>query len=95
MIGYGQQARIRAERIGSRLSDTPEKPGAAWGPQFSAKRRYGTESPRVVLTGVCRAGEQVSTGYGTVVGFPTKRRPRGTLADLLTGGRWYVRARDQ
>jgi hypothetical protein len=35
-------ARIWAERVCSRLRDTPEKPGEEWGPTFSAKRRYGT-----------------------------------------------------
>jgi hypothetical protein len=34
-----------------------------------------------------RAGEPVSTGYGTVGGFPKKRTPRGTPADMLTWGR--------
>ena len=55
MIGDGQKARIRAERVCSRLRDTPKKPGEAWGPTFSGKRRYGTESPRVVLMGAGRA----------------------------------------
>ena len=37
----------------------------------------------------CRAQhEQVSTGYGTVVGFPKKPTPRGKPADMLTWGRW-------
>jgi len=87
MIGYGQKARMRAERVCSRLSDTPETPGEAWGPPFSVKRRYGTESPRVVLTGATAADEPVSTGYGTVGGFPKKPRPLGTPADRPTWGR--------
>jgi hypothetical protein len=61
MIGYGQKARIRAERFFRRLRDTAEKPGEAWGPTFSAKRRYGTESPRVGLTGACRAVQDGSS----------------------------------
>ena len=55
MIGYGQKARIRPERVCNRLRDTAEKPGEAWGPTFSGQRRYGTESPRVVLMGAGRA----------------------------------------
>ena len=39
--------------------------------------------------------EQVSTGYGTVEGFPKKRMLLGKPADMLTWGRWYVRDRDQ
>ena len=42
-----------------------------------------------------RAGEQVSTGYGTVVGFPKKPTPRGTPADMPTWGRWYAGDRDK
>jgi hypothetical protein len=42
-----------------------------------------------------RAGEQVSTGYGTVVGFPKKPRPLGKPVDMLTWGRWYARDRDE
>jgi hypothetical protein len=48
-MGYGQKARIRAARFSTRLRDTPEQPGEEWGPTFSAKRRDGTEEPRVVL----------------------------------------------
>jgi hypothetical protein len=95
LIGDGHQARIRAERVGSRRSDTPATPGDAWGPPCSATRRYGTASPRGLRTGVGRAGAQVSTGDGTVVGFPQQRRPRGTLGELLTWGQWSVRERDQ
>ena len=49
MIGDGHKARIGAERFSTRRRDTPEKPGEAWGPQVSVKRREGTESPPVVL----------------------------------------------
>jgi hypothetical protein len=95
-MGYGQKARIRAERVCRRLRDTPEKPGEAWDPTFSGKRRDGTESHCVVLTGTrrrfitarpsslwqdgrtreerSRAGEQVSTGYGTVGDSPRSQR---------------------
>jgi hypothetical protein len=38
MSGDGQQARIRTERVGSRLRDTPETPGDAWGPPVSGTR---------------------------------------------------------
>jgi hypothetical protein len=49
IIGYGQKARIRAERFSNRRRDTPKKPGEEWGPTFSAKRRDGTEELQVVL----------------------------------------------
>ena len=49
IMGYGQKARIRAERFSNRLRDTPKKPGEEWGPTFSAERRYGTEELHVVL----------------------------------------------
>src|SRR5687768_16213022 len=42
-------ARLGAERVCSRLRDTPETPGEAWGPPCNDTRRWGTESPRVVL----------------------------------------------
>jgi hypothetical protein len=42
-----------------------------------------------------RAGEQVSTGDGTVEGFPKKPRPRGKPVDMLTWGRWYASDRDE
>jgi hypothetical protein len=61
MMGYGQKARIRAERVCSRLRDTPEKPGEAWGPTCSVTRRDGTESPRVVLIGARRAVQACSS----------------------------------
>ena len=77
-------ARIRAERVCRRLSDTPETPGDAWGPPFSAKRRDGTESPRVGLQRATPSLEQVSTGYATVAGWLKKPRPLGKLVDRLT-----------
>ena len=49
MLGYGQQARSGAARCSTRLRDTPETPGEAWGPPGSVKRRGGTASPRVGL----------------------------------------------
>src|SRR5262245_66236446 len=49
MMGDGQQAKIRAERVRSRLRDTPKQPGEEGGPPFSVNRRDGTESPRVVF----------------------------------------------
>ena len=83
-MGYGQKARIRAERVCSRLRDTPETPDDEWGPTCSVKRRYGTESPRVVLQWAAPSLEQVSTGYATVEGWLKKPRPRGKLVDRLT-----------
>ena len=77
-------ARIWAERVCSRLRDTPETPGEAWGPTFSAQRRDGTEYPRVVLQWAAPSLEQVSTGYATVEGLLKKQRPLGKLVDRLT-----------
>jgi hypothetical protein len=90
MMGLGQKARIRAGRFCNRPGYIPEKPGEAWGPPCSDKRRLETESPRVVLH-----EEEGSTTYGAVVGFPKKRRLLGKPADRLTWGRCYVGDRDQ
>ena len=57
-MGYGQKARIRAERVCRRLSDTPEKPGEEWGPSFSDTRRRGTEDTP------CRAHSRTQGGSG-------------------------------
>jgi hypothetical protein len=84
MIGDGQKARIRAERVCSRRRDTPEKPGEEWGPNFIAKRGYGTESPRDVLPGTSLPGEAVSTAYATVVGWLKKPTPLGKPGEMLT-----------
>jgi hypothetical protein len=84
MIGYSQKAWIKAERFCSRRSDTAEKPGAEWGPTFSAKRRYETESPRSVLPGKALHGEGVSTGGATVGGWLKKLTPLGKPVDMLT-----------
>ena len=42
-----------------------------------------------------RAGEQVSTGDGTVAGFPQKPRPRGKPVDRLPWGRWSASDREE
>ena len=81
-MGLGQKARLGAGRLSSRPRDTPEKPGEEWSPSCSVKRGGGTEEPRVVLS-----AEQVSTGDGTVVGFPKKPKSLGKPADMLTWGR--------
>jgi hypothetical protein len=86
---------IRAERVCSRRRDTPETPGEAWGPTFSANRRYGTESPRVVLQRAARSLEPVATGYATVAGWLKQPRPRGTLVDRLTCAQTYGRSRGE
>jgi len=83
IMGYGQKARIRPERVCNRLRETAEQPGDAWGPTFSAKRRDGTASPRVVLQRAALSWEQVSTGDGTVEGWLKQPRPRGTRVDRL------------
>ncbi|MGH8056968.1 MAG: hypothetical protein ACREOH_06975 [Candidatus Entotheonellia bacterium] len=55
--------------------------------------RFSTEQPPSVLRGggnqaeLSPAEEEVSTGYGTVGGFPKQLTPRGTPADRLTWGR--------
>jgi hypothetical protein len=63
--------------------------------------QFSTEQPPSDLRGACnqaelsRAEEEVSTGDGTVGGFPKKPRLRGKPADMLTWGRWYVGDRDE
>jgi hypothetical protein len=42
-LATAKRARIGAERVCSRLRDTPEKPGEEWDPTSSDKRSYGTE----------------------------------------------------
>jgi hypothetical protein len=84
MIGDGHKARIRAARVCSRRSDTPAKPGDAWGPNVSATRGYGTASPRDVLPGTYLPGEEVSTDYATVVGGLKQPTPRGQPVAMRT-----------
>jgi hypothetical protein len=73
-MGLGQQARIREGRLCHRPRYTPKKPGEESGPAFSDPPSVGTESPRLVLTGAGRTGEQVSTGDDA--GRDSPRSPR-------------------
>ena len=83
MIGYGHTGQ---DRGGAGLQPTQRHPR-------DTRRRVGSYVQRHTAMGNSVAPssapprEPVSTGYGTVGGFPKQPRPRGKPAAMLTWGR--------